>query len=58
MHNKLMVADQAVAVAGGRNIADEYFAGSPEQEFVDMDALMAGAIVDQLTAILCPLLEQ
>jgi putative cardiolipin synthase len=51
MHNKLMVADQALAVAGGRNIADEYFASSPEQEFVDMDALMAGAVVDQMTAI-------
>ena len=28
MHNKLMVADNTVAVIGGRNIGDEYFAAS------------------------------
>ena len=28
MHNKLFIADGAMAVIGGRNIADEYFAGA------------------------------
>jgi putative cardiolipin synthase len=28
MHNKLMVADDSVAVISGRNIGDEYFAAS------------------------------
>jgi len=51
MHNKLMIADGSVALAGGRNVADEYFAGSAQHEFVDVDVLMAGEIVNQLTAI-------
>jgi len=51
MHNKLMIADGSFAVAGGRNVADQYFGSSAQQEFVDVDALMAGEIVDQLAAI-------
>jgi len=51
MHNKLLVADGAIAIAGGRNIADEYFESSSQHEFVDMDALMAGEIANQLAAI-------
>lgn len=51
MHNKLMIADDALAIAGGRNIADEYFANNPREEFVDLDALAAGAVVGQLASI-------
>jgi len=51
MHNKLLVADGVMAVAGGRNIADEYFSRNPIQNFVDMDALMVGAVVPQLETI-------
>jgi putative cardiolipin synthase len=51
MHNKLFIADGAIAVAGGRNIADEYFLRSATANFVDMDALIVGAVVPQLAGI-------
>ena len=51
MHNKLFIADGAVAIAGGRNIADEYFMRSMSDNFVDMDAFIIGAVVPQLAAI-------
>jgi len=51
MHNKLYIADGAMAVAGGRNIGDEYFMRSMTDNFVDMDAFMVGAVVPQLQAI-------
>jgi putative cardiolipin synthase len=50
MHNKMFVADNALAVFGGRNIADEYFMRSPARNFVDLDVLAAGPIVEQLSA--------
>ncbi len=51
MHNKLFIADGSVVVAGGRNIADEYFMRSMTDNFVDMDALIVGAVVPQLAGI-------
>ena len=51
MHNKLFVADGSLAVVGGRNLADEYFTLNISQNFVDMDALVAGAVVADLSAI-------
>ena len=51
MHNKLFIADGAMAVAGGRNIADEYFARSMSGNFVDMDAFIVGAVVPKLEKI-------
>ncbi len=48
MHNKMLIADGAFAVAGGRNIADEYFFSS---NFVDFDLLIAGEAVPHLAAI-------
>ncbi|MGH8335858.1 MAG: phospholipase D-like domain-containing protein, partial [Gammaproteobacteria bacterium] len=37
MHNKLFVADNVAAVAGGRNMADEYVMNAKGSNFVDMD---------------------
>jgi putative cardiolipin synthase len=51
MHNKLFIADGAMAVAGGRNIADEYFVRSMSANFVDMDAFFVGAVVARLERI-------
>ena len=51
MHNKLFIADGVMALAGGRNIADEYFMLNASQNFVDMDAFLMGAVVGQLSAI-------
>jgi putative cardiolipin synthase len=49
MHNKLLVADNALAVFGGRNVGDEYFMSHPDHNFVDLDVLAAGAVVPQLS---------
>ncbi|MEP6720253.1 MAG: phospholipase D family protein [Variovorax sp.] len=49
MHNKLFVADNSFAICGGRNIADEYFGRSEPSHFIDMDVLVAGAAVRELS---------
>jgi putative cardiolipin synthase len=49
MHNKLFVADNSLAVTGGRNIADEYFMQSGTANFIDMDALVSGPAVRELS---------
>lgn len=49
MHNKLMIADGAMAIVG-RNIADEYFLRSTDGNFIDFDLLIAGAAVPELAA--------
>ncbi len=48
MHNKLFIADGAMAVAGGRNIGNEYFMRDGTHNFVDLDAFITGALVPQL----------
>nr|WP_298689834.1 phospholipase D family protein [uncultured Dongia sp.] len=50
MHNKLFVMDNAVAIAGGRNIADTYFGVRPDHNFRDLDMVMAGPVVRDLSA--------
>jgi cardiolipin synthase C len=49
MHNKLFVADNAVAIMGGRNIGDEYFAARPDLNFEDLDVLAMGPAVEELS---------
>ncbi|CAN5909996.1 phospholipase D family protein [soil metagenome] len=49
MHNKLFIADNAMAVAGGRNLGDAYFGNSTAGNFVDLDVLAAGPIVRDLS---------
>lgn len=51
MHNKMFIADGVFAVAGGRNIADEYFFHSSEGNFLDFDLLLAGSSVPALEQI-------
>jgi len=48
MHNKLLIADRAVALVGGRNIGDEYFQVDPEWQFADDDVFTTGPAVAQL----------
>src|SRR3984957_3100893 len=50
MHNKLFVADNALAITGGRNIGNEYFTRDPRSNFIDLDVVAAGAIVAELSA--------
>ncbi len=47
MHNKLIIADGAIAVTGGRNISSEYFDASESFQFTDMDILFLGTAVQQ-----------
>jgi len=42
MHNKLYVADNQVAILGGRNIGDEYFEAHGEVVFGDLDVATVG----------------
>ncbi|EGF30822.1 Putative cardiolipin synthase YmdC [Oxalobacteraceae bacterium IMCC9480] len=51
MHNKLFVADNAMAITGGRNIGNEYFMQGTASNFIDLDVFAAGAIVPQLSAV-------
>jgi cardiolipin synthase C len=50
MHNKLFVADNELAITGGRNIGDEYFTLDKRSNFIDLDVVVAGPIVPQLSA--------
>ena len=45
MHNKSFSADGAVAIVGGRNIADEYFQIETSSEFADFDMMVIGPAV-------------
>ena len=48
MHNKLFIADGAMAVIGGRNVANEYYLRSMSENFIDVDAFAAGWVVPPL----------
>jgi putative cardiolipin synthase len=51
MHNKLFVADNSIAVSGGRNIANEYFMRSESANYIDMDVLSIGPVVRGLSDV-------
>lgn len=42
MHNKLLIADNALALIGGRNIGNHYFQMDPESQFADDDVGFSG----------------
>ncbi|KWK89608.1 phospholipase [Burkholderia ubonensis] len=50
MHNKAMIADNQVAIVGGRNLGDEYFSASPTLQFRDLDVLAAGPVTHDISA--------
>jgi putative cardiolipin synthase len=45
MHNKAWVVDDRIAIVGGRNIGDEYFAASTGVNFIDTDVALTGPAV-------------
>jgi putative cardiolipin synthase len=49
MHNKLFVADNSIAVVGGRNIGDAYFQVSADAQYADDDVFVGGPLVRQLS---------
>lgn len=50
MHNKTWIADNRIAIAGGRNLGDEYFGASHDVNFVDLDFAMIGPVVRDASA--------
>ena len=51
MHNKLMVADNAVAIVGGRNVGDIYFGVNTTANYRDLDVLAVGPVVRDLSGV-------
>ena len=51
MHNKLMVADNAAAIVGGRNIGDHYYGVNTIANFRDLDVLAVGPVVPDLSGV-------
>jgi putative cardiolipin synthase len=50
MHNKSWIADNRIALVGGRNLGDEYFTASDQVNFVDLDFAMVGPVVRDVSA--------
>ena len=50
MHNKVMIVDSHVALIGGRNIADQYFGLHDTANFRDMELVVSGPGVSDLSA--------
>ena len=51
MHNKLMVADNAAAIVGGRNIGDIYYGVNTIANYRDLDVLTVGPVVRDLSGV-------
>lgn len=50
MHNKTWIADNRLAIAGGRNLGDEYFGAAEGGNFIDLDFAMIGPVVRDASA--------
>ena len=50
-HNKLMVADNTIAIVGGRNIADHYFGVHGDSNYRDLDTVAVGPVVREASAV-------
>lgn len=50
MHNKAMIADNQIAIVGGRNLGDEYFSASATLQFRDLDVFVAGPATQKISA--------
>jgi putative cardiolipin synthase len=50
MHNKSFTVDNQAAILGGRNIGSEYFEAHPKLAFSDLDVLIIGPVVKEVSA--------
>jgi cardiolipin synthase C len=50
-HNKVMIADNAIMIVGGRNIADHYFGVHGESNFRDLDTVAVGPVVRDASVV-------
>ncbi len=51
MHNKMLVADGAMAIIGGRNVANEYYLRGMGENFIDVDAFVVGNVLPAIQAL-------
>lgn len=51
MHNKAWISDGRLAIVGGRNVGNEYFAAAKTSNFQDLDVLLIGAAVQQTESV-------
>jgi len=49
MHNKSFTVDNQVAILGGRNIGNEYFEADPDLAFADLDVMVIGPAVKEVS---------
>jgi putative cardiolipin synthase len=49
MHNKSFTVDNQVAILGGRNIGNEYFDADPDFAFADLDVMVIGSVVKEVS---------
>src|SRR6476620_10187733 len=49
MHNKSFTADGQASIVGGRNIGDEYFEAHAEMNFADLDVVVIGPVVKEVS---------
>ena len=49
MHNKALIADNQLAIIGGRNLGDEYFEAHSDNNYKDADMLTAGPITARIS---------
>lgn len=49
MHNKSFTADNQATIIGGRNVGDEYFGATEDIEFVDLDVMAIGPVVQEVS---------
>ena len=50
MHNKSFTVDNQATILGGRNIGNEYFDADPDIAFADLDVLLIGPVVEDVSA--------
>ncbi|ABS63768.1 phospholipase D/Transphosphatidylase [Parvibaculum lavamentivorans DS-1] len=50
MHNKIIAVDNTVAIVGGRNVNDTYFALDGDHYFLDLDVVIAGPLTKDVSA--------
>jgi putative cardiolipin synthase len=49
MHNKSFTADGQASIVGGRNIGDEYFEAHADMNFADLDVVVIGPVVKEVS---------
>ncbi|WP_131667486.1 phospholipase D family protein [Psychrobacter pygoscelis] len=49
MHNKSMTFDRQITIIGGRNIGNEYLSNDQNSQFADLDVLLIGRVVDDIS---------